>query len=381
MIKFNEPYYTGNEIVYMQDSLTRKKLCGDGFYTNKVSEFMEKTFKTKKALMTTSCSMALDMSCILAELKEGDEVILPSYTFVSTANSVVLRGAKCIFADIDKQTLVIDLDDVEKKITNKTKAIIAVHYAGVSCDMDRLMEIGKKYGVIIIEDAAQAVNAKYKGRYLGTIGDMGCYSFHETKNYVCGEGGALLINADNSKLISDAEIVREKGTNRSNFYRGQVDKYTWVKMGSSYLPSDILAAFLLAQFEKMEEINELRGAVFNRYFDRTEKLEKLGLVRRPFIPEYNDINYHMFYLITNSNEERNNLLEAFKKEQIVATFHYLPLHTAPMGLEMGYKEGDLPVTEDLSARLIRLPLYADLTEEQIDKIVKVLYDFFGVEMI
>lgn len=378
MIKFNQPYYTGKESEYIQDAMNRGKICGDGFYTNEVTKFMEKTFKTEKALMTTSCSMALDMSCILADLKEGDEVILPSYTFVSTANSIVLRGAKCVFADIDPRTLVIDLEDVERKITAKTKAILVVHYAGVSCDMDKLMAIGEKHNLLIIEDAAQAVNAKYNDKYLGTIGHMGCYSFHETKNYVCGEGGALLINVNDKKLIEDAEIVREKGTNRSNFYRGQVDKYTWVKMGSSYLPSDILSSFLLAQFEQLEEINDLRGKAFNAYYEGTKKLEELGLIRRPFIPSYNKINYHMYYMIMESEERRNELLKFLKERDIIATFHYLPLHTSPMGLEMGYKEGDLPVTEDLSARLIRLPLYAGIKEEEVNQVIDAIYEFFKI---
>lgn len=376
MISFNKPYYTGKEIEYLEDTLKRNKICGDGYYTKKVSEFMEKTFNTKKALMTTSCSMALDMSCILADIKEGDEVILPSYTFVSTANSIVLRGGKCIFADIDPNTLVIDLEDVEKKITERTKAIIVVHYAGVSCDMVKLMEIANKNNILVIEDAAQAVNAKYKGKYLGTIGHMGCYSFHETKNYVAGEGGALLINIDDKTLIESAEIVREKGTNRSNFYRGQVDKYTWVKMGSSYLPSEMISAFLMAQFEELDTINNLRKEVFNKYYDGTRELEEMGKVRRPIIPDYNDINYHMFYLILNSEKERNNLLEYFKQNDIIGTFHYLPLHTSPMGLEMGYKEGDLPITESISSRLIRLPMYAGLTNEEVDKVLFHLKEFF-----
>lgn len=378
MIAFNKPYYTGREIEYIKDAMSRNKICGDGFYTRQVSKFMEEKFGTAKALMTTSCSMALDMTCILAHLKEGDEVLLPSYTFVSTANSIVLRGAKCVFVDIDKDTLVMDLDDLVSKITNKTKVIIVVHYAGVSCDMDKLMKIASDNNLIVIEDAAQAVNAKYKGRYLGTIGDLGCYSFHETKNYVCGEGGALLINGENETLIEEAEIVREKGTNRSKFYKGQVDKYTWVKMGSSFLSSDLLSAFLLAQFESLEEINTLRGEVYNYYNTATEQLEKLGYIRRPIIPEYNEINYHMFYLILNSAEERDNLLKFYKENQIGAVFHYLPLHTAPMGLEMGYKEGDLPITEDLSSRLIRLPLYAGLTKEEYTSVIDLLYKFFKV---
>lgn len=376
MIPFNKPYYTGKEIEYIEDALKRNKICGDGFYTKKVSDFMEKKFVAKKSLMTTSCSMALDMSCILADIKEGDEVILPSYTFVSTANSIVLRGGKCVFAEIDPNTLVLDLEDVERKINEKTKAIIVVHYAGVSCDMDKLIEIANKNNILVIEDAAQAVNAKYKNKYLGTIGQIGCYSFHETKNYVAGEGGALLINIDDKTLIESAEIVREKGTNRSNFYRGQVDKYTWVKMGSSYLPSDIISAFLMAQFDEIDTINNLRKSVFEKYYNGTKKLEEMGMLKRPFIPKYNEINYHMLYLILNSEKERNDLLEHLKENDIIATFHYLPLHTSPMGLEMGYKEGDLPITESISSRIIRLPLYAGLSDEEVEKVLFHLKNFF-----
>lgn len=376
MISFNKPYYTGNEMKYMEDSMKRNKICGDGFYTKKVHEFMEEKFMTKKALMTTSASSALDMACIMIDLKEGDEVILPSFTFVSTANSIVLRGAKCVFADVDPETLVIDLDDVERKITKNTKAIMPVHYAGVSCDMDRLMDIAEKHNIYVIEDAAQAVNAKYKGRYLGTIGHIGCYSFHETKNYVCGEGGAILINVEDKKLIERAEVIREKGTNRSQFYRGQVDKYTWVDMGTSLLPSDILSAFLLAQFEQLNEINDMRGEVFNKYYESLEELEQKGFLRRPIIANYNEINYHMFYILLNSEEERNNLMAYLKDNDALAVFHYLPLHTSPMGKNMGYKEGDLPVTEDISARLLRLPMYAGLQQQELEYIVDNISNYF-----
>lgn len=377
MIPFNKPYYTGNEIKYMEDAMKRNKICGDGFYTKKVHKFMEEKFMTKKALMTTSASSALDMACIMIDLKKDDEVILPSFTFVSTANSVVLRGAKCVFADVDPETLVIDLDDVERKITSNTKAIIPVHYAGVSCDMDRLMNIAKKHNLYVIEDAAQGVNAKYKESYLGTIGHIGCYSFHETKNYVCGEGGAILINVEDKELIERAEIIREKGTNRSQFFRGQVDKYTWVDMGTSLLPSDILSGFLLAQFEQLSEINEMRGKVFNRYYEGLEDLEKEGFLRRPIVPSYNEINYHMFYILLNSEEERNNLMAYLKDNGIVAVFHYLPLHTSPMGKSLGYMEGNLPMTEEISARLLRLPMYADIKEEEVNKVIECIYNYYN----
>lgn len=380
MIPFNKPYYTGKEIEYMKDAMARNKICGDGYYTKKVNKFMEDKFITKKALMTTSGSSALDLACMMIDLKPGDEVILPSFTFVSTANCVVLRGAKCVFADVDRNTLVMDLEDVKKKITSNTKAIITVHYAGVSCDMDELMEIGKKHNIYIIEDAAQAVNAKYKGRYLGTIGDLGCYSFHETKNYVCGEGGAILINNNDEELFEKAEIIREKGTNRSKFYRGQVDKYTWVGMGTSLLPSDMLSAFLLAQFEKLDEINFLRKNIFNKYYKKLRKLEQKGLLKRPYIPQYNDINYHMFYILLNDENTRDNLMKYLKEKGISAVFHYLPLHTAPMGKSMGYKEGDLKVTESISARLLRLPMYAGLKDDEVDMVVEEIYRFFDTNI-
>lgn len=376
MIVFNKPYYTGNEEKYISDAMKRDKICGDGFYTKKVNEFMENKFKTNKALMTTSCSSALDMSCLLLNLKEDDEVILPSFTFVSTANSIVLRGAKCVFADINPDTLVIDLEDVKKKITQKTKAIMVVHYAGVSCDMEELMTIAKENNLYVIEDAAQAVNAKYKGKYLGTIGDLGCYSFHETKNYSCGEGGALLINCLDKDISDRAEIIREKGTNRSKFYRGEVDKYTWVDMGSSLLPSDLLSAFLYAQFEQIDEINNMRGEVFDNYNKGLKELETRGLLRRPIIPEYNEINYHMFYIILNSEKERNGLMNYLKAKDILSVFHYLPLHTSPMGMRMGYSVGDLPITEDLSARLLRLPMYAGLKKEEVNYIIDCIKEYF-----
>ncbi|MEA4828348.1 MAG: dTDP-4-amino-4,6-dideoxygalactose transaminase [Clostridium sp.] len=371
MILFNKPYITSNEQKYIKDSLNKSKISGDGVYTRKVNKFIEQVFDTTKALLTTSCSSALDMSAILLNLKEGDEVILPSYTFVSTANAVVLRGAEPIFADICEETLNINPIDIENKITKKTKAIIPVHYAGVSCDMDAIMEIAKNNDLKVIEDAAQGVNAKYKDKYLGTIGDIGCYSFHETKNYSCGEGGAILLN--DNKLIETAEIIREKGTNRSKFFRGEVDKYNWVNVGSSYLPSDILAAFLWAQFEKLEEINSMRKDIHKTYYDGLKVLQDKGILRLPIIPKECMSNYHMFYILLNSEKERNYLMDKLKKYDISAAFHYLPLHTSPMGIKLGYKKGDLPKTEDLSGRLLRLPMYAELKNEEINYIVEKIY--------
>jgi dTDP-4-amino-4,6-dideoxygalactose transaminase len=367
-IPFNKHYTTGKELNYIQDSINRSKISGDGYYTKRVNEFIEKTFHTPKALLTTSGSTALDMAALLLDIKGGDEVILPSYTFVSTVNPFLIAGAKIIFAEIKEDTLNIDPEDIKRKITSKTKAIVPVHYAGVACDMDAIMEIANKNDIKIIEDAAQGVNAKYKGKYLGTIGDMGCYSFHETKNYSCGEGGAILINKD-KQLIERAEIVREKGTNRSKFFRGEIDKYTWVDVGSSYLPSDMLAAFLYAQFEQLDEINNKRKFIFNYYYEHLKELEDQGILRLPIIPEGRECNAHMFYILLNSERERNDLMGKLKENGIHAVFHYIPLHTAPMGIKIGYKVGNLPITENLSGRLLRLPMYADLGKEELEYIV------------
>ena len=372
-IPFNKPYTTGKELNYIQDSINRSWISGDGYYTKRVSEFIEKTFHTPKALLTTSGSMALDMAALLLNLQPGDEVILPSYTFVSTVNPFLIAGAKIIFAEIKEDTLNIDPEDIKRKITSHTKAIVPVHYAGVACDMDAIMEIANKNDIKIIEDAAQGVNAKYKGKYLGTIGDMGCYSFHETKNYSCGEGGAILINKD-KKLIERAEIIREKGTNRSKFFRGEIDKYTWVDIGSSYLPSDMLAAFLYAQFEQLDEINNKRKFIFNYYYEKLKDLEDQRILRLPIIPEGSECNAHMFYILLNSERERNDLMGKLKENGIHAVFHYIPLHSALMGLKLGYKVDDLPITENLSGRLLRLPMYADLKVAELDYIIKELHN-------
>lgn len=369
MIPFNKAYITNKEYEYIEDVFNRKHISGDGYYTKQIHNFIEEKFNIKKALMTTSCSTALDMAAILIDLKEGDEVILPSYTFVSTANAVVLRGAKPIFADICEETLNIDPLDIEKKITKNTKAIFPVHYAGVSCDMDCIMNIAKEYNLKVVEDAAQGVNAKYKGKYLGTIGDIGCYSFHETKNYSSGEGGAILIKNDEA-LIKRAEIIREKGTNRSQFFRGEVDKYSWVDIGSSYLPSDILAAILYAQFEKLDEIQKKRKRVYEKYYNGLKFMEEKGIIGLPIIPEYCESNYHMFYIILNSERERDYLMNKLKEKKIGAVFHYIPLHTSSMGMKFGCKKGDLPKTENLSSRLLRLPMYVELKEKNIEYIIE-----------
>ena len=375
-IPFNRPYLTGKEIKYIKDCLDRHKLSGDGYYTKKINKFIENTFHTPKVLLTTSGSTALDIAALLLNLQPEDEIILPSYTFVSTANSFLLAGAKLVFAEIKEATLNIDPEDVKRKITSHTKAIVPVHYAGVACDMDTIMGIANKNDIKIIEDAAQGVNAKYKGKYLGTIGDMGCYSFHETKNYSCGEGGAILINKD-KKLIERAEIIREKGTNRSKFFRGEIDKYTWVDIGSSYLPSDMLAAFLYAQFEQLDEIDNKRKFIFNYYFKHLKELETQGVLRLPIIPEDCEYNAHMFYILLNSEEERNKLMDKLKEKNILSVFHYLPLHTSPMGKKLGYKKGALPITENISGRLLRLPMYAGLKVAELDYIIKELYNIIN----
>ncbi len=371
-IPFNRPYLTGNELKYMKivmDSLdTGGHISGDGIYTKKVQDFFQSRFGARKALMTTSCTTALELATILLNLKPGDEVIVPSYTFSSTVNPVLLAGAKPVFADIQEDTLNIDPADIRKKITKKTRAIYPVHYGGVSCAMDEIMEIAQDHDLKVVEDAAQGVNAKYKGKYLGTIGDYGCYSFHETKNYVCGEGGALLINTDDPKIIERAEIIREKGTNRSKFYRGEVDKYTWVDVGSSYLPSDLLSAFLYAQLEKLDEIQKLRMNVWNSYYSVLKPFEETGTIRLPVVPDYAEHNAHLFYALFHDEPVRDRVMNQLKEKGILAIFHYVPLHSSPLGLELGNRKEDLPITEDISGRLLRLPLFPLIDKIQLEYI-------------
>ncbi len=373
-IRFNKPYLTGNEIKYIDETLQSGFVSGDRKFTLLAQDFIEKKFKIKKTLLTTSCSTALDMSAMLLNLKEGDEVILPSFTFVSTANAIVMQKAKPVFVDIDN-TLNIDISKIEEKITSKTKALYPVHYAGCSCDMDKLMHIAKTNNLKVVEDAAQAVDAKYKDRYLGSIGEMGTYSFHETKNFVCGEGGALLINDES--YIQRAEIIREKGTNRSNFFKGFVDKYTWCDVGGSYLPSDILAAMLMAQLEEKDLITEKRAEVFNLYNQGLANLEEQGKLKRIKIPSYNTTNYHMYYIILENESIRDKLLQFLKSNGIGAVFHYIPLHLSSMGIMMGYKEGDFPMSEKLSSSLIRLPIYAGLEKNETEYIIDKIADFFS----
>jgi dTDP-4-amino-4,6-dideoxygalactose transaminase len=373
-IPFNIPLVIGNELSFISDAISNRKISGDGEYTKKCCQFMEQRYNIKKVLLTTSCSTALDMSSILIEIKAGDEVILPSYTFTSTANSFLIRGANLKFVDIREDTLNIDENKIEKAINNKTKAIVLVHYAGVSCEMKKIQEIAKKNNIFIIEDAAHAIESKYNNKYLGTIGDLGCYSFHETKNLTCGEGGAILIN--NSQFIEKAEIIREKGTNRSKFYRGEVDKYTWVDIGSSFLPSEILSAFLYAQLENANIIIKKRINSWNYYYSAFEELEKSGLLRRPIIPANCKHNGHLFYILLKDEKSRDDLISYLKQKGILAVFHYLPLHLSPIGLKLGYSKGMLPKTEDLASRLLRLPLFYGITKDEQDYIFNNIYEYF-----
>lgn len=375
MISFNVPPYVGNEDKYIAEAIRNHKICGDGQFTKKCNEWLESKFFAQKVLLTTSGTTALDMAAILCEFKEEDEVILPSYTFSSTATSAVLGGAKLVFVDIRPDTMNIDETKIEQAITEQTKAIIAVHYAGVSCEMDTIMDIAKRHNLLVIEDAAQGVMSSYKGKALGTIGNFGCYSFHETKNYSMGEGGALVIN--DKKYNERAEILREKGTNRSKFFRGQVDKYTWVDFGDSYLPSELNAAYLWAQLCMADEINQNRLNSWNRYYEALKPLEEKGKVSLPVIPEGCTHNAHMFYIKAKDLEERTRLLEYLKKFGIQAVFHYIPLHSAPAGEKYGRFHGEDVYTTKESERLARLPLYYNLQEQDQEYIVKKVIEFYS----
>ena len=374
MIHFNVPPVVGNELQYMEEAIKNRKICGDGIFTKKCSAWMEEKTGTAKALLTTSCTHAIEMSAILSNMQPGDEVIMPSYTFVSTADAFVLRGAKVIFVDIRPETMNIDERLIEEAVTERTKAIVPVHYAGVSCKMDEICDIAKRHNLFVIEDAAQGVMSFYKGRPLGTLGDYGCYSFHETKNYSMGEGGALLIK--DPKNIERAEIIREKGTNRSKFFRGQIDKYTWMDAGSSYLPSDLNAAYLWAQFEKAEEIRNDRMASWNLYNQLLKELEEEGYIRLPEIPEECTHNAHMFYIKTKDLEERQNLISFLKAKGVGAVFHYIPLHSAPAGKKYGEFFGKDIYTTSESERLLRLPLYYGLKEQDVMYITEQVKKFY-----
>lgn len=373
-ISFNRPPFIGSELAYIKEAVEQNgMICGDGPFTKRCSAWMKEKFDTKHVLLTTSCTHALEMAAFLADIQPGDEVIMPSYTFVSTADAFVLRGAKCVFVDIRPETMNIDERLIEDAITEKTKAIVPVHYAGVSCAMDEIMAIAKKYNLKVIEDAAQGVNAFYKGKPLGTIGDFGCYSFHETKNYSMGEGGAILFQED--KYLEPAEILREKGTDRSKYFRGQVDKYRWVGYGSSYLPSDMNAAYLWAQLEEADKINEKRLAIWNFYHENLEDLEKQGVIERPFIPDYATHNAHMYYLKVKDLETRTRLLAYLKEQGILSVFHYVPLHSAPAGMEFGRFHGEDKYTTKESERLLRLPMYYSLKMEEAEEVVEALKRF------
>jgi dTDP-4-amino-4,6-dideoxygalactose transaminase len=370
IVPFNRPYITGNELKHIEQLLqSGTTISGDGIYTKKINAFIESYFGARRAMMTTSCTSALEMATYLLRLKPNDEVIVPSFTFSSTVNPVLLSGARVVFADISGDSLNIDPADIEGKITPRTRAIYPVHYAGVSCDMGAIMDIAREHGLWVVEDAAHAMNATYKNKYLGTIGDFGCFSFHETKNYSCGEGGALLINVDSRDIVGRAEVLREKGTDRSRFFRGETDKYTWVDIGSSYLPSDILSAFLYAQLEKLDEIQQKRMAAYRAYYHALRPLEQEGLLRLPIVPAYAGHNAHLFYLLFRNKIARDRVMQSLKSLGVNAIFHYLPLHTSPMGYRLGYRAGDLPVTENISHRLLRLPLYAGITGEELEHVI------------
>ncbi|WP_373767875.1 dTDP-4-amino-4,6-dideoxygalactose transaminase [Glaesserella sp.] len=377
MIPFNKPPIVGTELNYMQQAMNSGKLCGDGHYTKLCEQFFETHFNAHKVLLTPSCTAALEMAAILLDIKEGDEIIMPSYTFVSTANAFVLRGAKIVFVDIRPDTMNIDETKIEQAITSKTKVIVPVHYAGVACEMDTIMEIAEKYRLWVVEDAAQGVMSFYKSKALGTIGHIGCYSFHETKNYSAGgEGGAILIN--DPTLVERAEIIREKGTDRSQFFRGQVDKYTWRDIGSSFLMSDLQAAYLYGQLEAIDTINQKRLSIWNHYFQAFQNLAKLGKIELAQIPNECQHNAHMFYLKLPTIQKRTAFIDSMKQMGILSVFHYVPLHSSPAGQNFGVFHGEDEWTTKESERLVRLPLFFNMTEDElsviINKVIGYLYE-------
>lgn len=373
-VPFNRPAVAGNELEYIQEAIKRGQLSGDGYFTKECHRWLEKEVGCKKALLTHSCTAALEMAAILADIQPGDEVIMPSYTFVSTANAFVLRGGIPVFVDIRPDTMNIDESLIETAITEKTRAIVPVHYAGVSCEMDTIMQLAKKYNLLVIEDAAQGIMSKYKGRPLGSMGHMAAFSFHETKNISCGEGGALLIN--DSLYIDRAEIIREKGTNRSKFFRGEVDKYTWVDIGSSYLPGEMNAAFLYAQMENASKITDRRLQIWDLYFKGLEPLAVENSVELPFIPDYCVHNAHMFYIKVKNQVERASLIKYLKAHKVNSVFHYIPLHSSEKGRSYLFKAGEKDYTNRESERLLRLPLYYDLGKEKAEKVVKLIFEYF-----
>lgn len=377
MISFNRPPCIGTEEMYIQQAISNRKISGDGEFTKKCNTWMEERFSAKRVLLTTSGSSALDMAAMLCNINPGDEVILPSYTFSSTANAFVLVGAKLVFVDIRPDTMNIDEKKIEQAITDRTKVIVVVHYAGVSCEMDTIMSIAKRHNLKVVEDAAQGVMSKYKGKYLGTIGDFGCYSFHETKNYSMGEGGAIVIN--NPEYIERAEILREKGTNRAKFFRGQVDKYTWVDFGDSYLPSELNAAYLWAQLEQADIINNDRLRTWNEYYQAFKPLANSGMFEIPTIPEGCAHNAHMFYIKCRDLLERTAFIDYLRNHDVNSVFHYIPLHSAPAGLKFGRFDGVDEYTTKESERLVRLPLYYNLDKDDLKRIVLTVKKFFKIK--
>ena len=374
MIGFNIPIYMDESINCIKKAAENRKICGDGEFTKKCSKLMEEKFNAQKILLTTSCTSALEMAAILLDIQPGDEVILPSYTFVSTADAFVMVGAKIVFADINPKTMNIDENKIEEAITSKTKAVVVVHYAGISPDMDKIMKIAKVHNLKVVEDAAQGVMAKYKDRYLGTIADLGCYSFHETKNYSMGEGGAIVIN--DPELIERAEIIREKGTNRNKFFRGEIDKYTWVDYGSSYLPSELNCAYLYPQLKEAEMINDDRLTSWNYYKDGLKELEEDRCITLQYVPEYSKHNAHMFYIKAKNLEERTKLIKHLKSKGIQAVFHYIPLHTSPAGMRFGRFFGEDKYTTAESEKIVRLPMYYGLTRKEQDEVINAIKEFY-----
>ncbi|PLR20735.1 MULTISPECIES: dTDP-4-amino-4,6-dideoxygalactose transaminase [Pantoea] len=376
MIPFNAPPIVGSEVEYMQSAMASGKLCGDGGFTRRCQQWMEQHFGSRKVLLTPSCTASLEMAALLIDLQPGDEVIMPSYTFVSTANAFVLRGATIVFVDVRPDTLNIDETLIEAAITPKTRAIVPVHYAGVACEMDSIMALAAKHKLYVIEDAAQGVMSQYKGRALGTIGHIGCFSFHETKNYTAGgEGGATLIN--DAKLVDRAEIIREKGTNRSQFFRGQVDKYTWRDIGSSYLMADLQAAYLWAQLEAAEQINQQRLRLWQRYYDALQPLAAAGRIELPVVPKNCRHNAHMFYIKLRDSDDRQALINWMKEAEILTVFHYIPLHSSPAGERFGRFHGDDAFTTRESERLLRLPLFYNLSDNNQRTVISSLLSFFA----
>jgi dTDP-4-amino-4,6-dideoxygalactose transaminase len=372
-VDFNKPSLVGSELKYLHDAFTNRHISGDGPFTKKCQQLLEELLGVPKVLLTSSCTHALEMAAFLVDIQPGDEVICPDFTFVSTVNAFVIRGAKPVFIDIRPDTLNLNESQLERLVTPRTRAVLPVHYAGVGCEMDEIMRVANKYNLVVVEDNAHGLFGRYKGRNLGTIGALATQSFHETKNFTCGEGGALVIN--DPRYIERAEIIREKGTNRSRFYRGQVDKYTWVDVGSSYLLSDILAAFLAAQLEAREQIQAHRRFVWEYYREHLSGWAEQNGVRLPLIPNTCEQPYHMFYLLLPSLAQRTAFIAHLKQRSILSVFHYLPLHLSDMGRRFGGKPGDCPVTEDLSDRLVRLPFYNTLTEADLEKVIKAIWEF------